>query len=775
MTVVSTPGQWQDIVDINQDIEEANEKDGVRFTLNVFPSTAQEAKESVIPLASIYKPILSRPGLILAPYEPVVCENSKCRAILNPYCFLDYSIKVWTCRLCLHRNPLPPGYADSGPQNLPLEVLETNSTIEYMSNRASFTPPIFVFVIDLCLDQENLQALKEAILISLSLLPKNSLVGLITYGNVVNVIELGFSGCLRSIAFNGSKHYARSKIQETLGFLAPDLRPSGNTAPAPSTIRVARRYLLPVEEVEFEFNNALTQIVEDPFRVAHGYRPQRCTGTAMNVAVSILEASYPNSGSRVMLFAGGPCTRGPGEIVEPSLKVPIRSHHDLENGAAKFHEKAYEYYKKLGHKSADNGIVIDIFAGCYDQVGLEEMRAGSSATGGVMVLTDSFTTAIFKQSFIRIFNVDQDGNLDMGFMGNLMIKTSNEIKISGLLGHAIGLDNKSTHVSLSSSPIGIGGTSSWKLCSLTPDTTVTIFFEVVSQSPPTVLGGTAFPQAFIQYATHYLHSSGVFRVRVTTVARNLSIPIMSPNAVGKSFDQETAVAVVAKLAVDKCEHAKATIRWIDDLLIRLSAKFAWFVKDDILSFKLPPELTYFPQFVYHLRRSQFIQVFNNSPDETAYYRHNLIVQDTDNCCIMIQPTLTAYEIDQEPFPVLLDSLSVTPERILLLDTFFHILIYHGETIAAWRRAGYQDQPEYKNLKQLLDKPRADAAELLIDRFPLPRFIDTEARGSQARFLFSRLNPSKSELTGGVTVLTDDVSLQDFVDYLIKLVVKGKKI
>lgn len=755
----------------NQDIEAAEEQDGIRFTLNVFPSTSHEAKDCVIPLASLYKPILCRPGLVVAPYEPIVCSNALCRAILNPHCFLDYATKMWTCRLCLNRSPLPPGYISSGAENLPVEVLPENSTIEYISSRVAHTPPIFLFVIDVCVEDDNLQALKESLLISLSLLPKNALVGLITFGKVVNVIELGFSGCLRSIAFNGAKRYASTKIQETLGFLASDLRPSTAAPPAPSIIRVARRYLLPIEEVEFEFNNALEQILGDPFRVKPGYRHERCTGVALNVAISMMEASYPNSGSRIMLFAGGPCTLGPGEIVEPSLKQPIRSHHDIDNDMAKLHEKASKYYSEMGQRAAKNGNLIDIFAGCYDQVGLEEMRSVTSATGGVMVLTDSFTTAIFKQSFIRMFNTDQEGNLEMGFLGNLMVKVSKELKISGLLGHAISLDNKSAHVAETS--VGLGGTSSWKLCGLSPATTVTTFFDVVAQSPPTILGGAAAPQAYIQYATHYLHSSGEYRLRVTTIARPLSIPTVSPTAVGESFDQETAAAVVAKLAVDKAEHIKTAIRWIDDLLIRLCIKFAWYVKDDARSFKLPAQFTYFPQFIYHLRRSQFIQVFNNSPDETAYYRHLLIKEDTTNCCIMIQPTLTAYEIDKEPFPVLLDSVSVTADRILLLDTFFHILIYHGEIIAGWRRAGYQEQEDYKNFKDLLDRPRQDAAELLVDRFPLPRFIDTEAKGSQARFLFSRLNPSKSEYTGGVTVLTDDVSLQDFVDYLIKLVVKGR--
>jgi len=44
------------------------------------------------------------------------------------------------------------------------------------------------------------------------------------------------------------------------------------------------------------------------------------------------------------------------------------------------------------------------------------------------------------------------------------------------------------------------------------------------------------------------------------------------------------------------------------------------MKDDPESFVLPNSFSIYPQFMFHLRRSQFLQVFNNSPDETAYYR-----------------------------------------------------------------------------------------------------------------------------------------------------------
>ena len=83
-------------------------------------------------------------------------------------------------------------------------------------------------------------------------------------------------------------------------------------------------------------------------------------------------------------------------------------------------------------------------------------------------------------------------------------------------------------------------------------------------------------------------------------------------------------------------------------------------------------------------------------------------EDVNNSLIMIQPTLMSYTFDVPPQPVLLDSISIKPDVILLLDTFFHILIFHGETVAQWRKAGYQDQEGYENFKELLEAPVADA-------------------------------------------------------------------
>ena len=51
------------------------------------------------------------------------------------------------------------------------------------------------------MDEEDLTAVKESLQMSLSLLPPNALVGLVTYGKMVQVHELGQEGCTKSYVF----------------------------------------------------------------------------------------------------------------------------------------------------------------------------------------------------------------------------------------------------------------------------------------------------------------------------------------------------------------------------------------------------------------------------------------------------------------------------------------------------------------------------------------------------------------------------------------------
>lgn len=501
-------------------IQQNEDRDGIRFTWNVWPSSRIDATRLVVPLGCLYQPIKER---VLPPilYDPVLCTRSTCRAILNPMCQVDYRAKLWVCNFCFQRNPFPPQYAAISEQHQPAELIPGFSTIEYTITRAPCLPPVFLFVVDTCMDEEELEALKDSLQMSLSLLPPTALVGLITFGKMVQVHELGTEGCSKSYVFRGTKDLTAKQIQDMLGI--------GRAAPGPAQqqqqqqqmgrgpgapIPPANRFLQPLNKCDMALTDMLGELQRDPWPVSQGKRPLRATGTALSIAVGLLECTYPNTGARVMMFLGGPCSQGPGQVLDDELKHPIRSHHDIHKDNAKFMKKAIKHYEALALRTATNGHCIDIYSCALDQTGLLEMKQCCNSTGGHMVMGDSFNSSLFKQTFQRVFAVDQKGDLKMAFNATLEIKCSRELKIEGGVGSCVSLNVKNPCVS--DTEIGMGNTVQWKLCTMSPNTTMAFFFEVANQhAAPIPQGG----RGCIQFITQYQHPSGQRRIRVTTVAR----------------------------------------------------------------------------------------------------------------------------------------------------------------------------------------------------------------------------------------------------------------
>lgn len=70
-------------------------------------------------------------------------------------------------------------------------------------------------------------------------------------------------------------------------------------------------------------------------------------------------------------------------------------------------------------------------------------------------------------------------------------------------------------------------------------------------------------------------------------------------------------------------------------------------------------------------------------------------ENVANSVVMIQPSLISYAFNSGAEPALLDVASIAADRILLLDSYFTVVVFHGSTIAQWRKAGYQNEPEHK--------------------------------------------------------------------------------
>jgi protein transport protein SEC23 len=90
--------------------------------------------------------------------------GANCTAVLNPYCQIDFRSKLWTCPFCLQRNHFPPHYAENiAPNNLPAELIPQYTTIEYELPDRRSSPPVFVYVVDCCLETDELNELKDSI------------------------------------------------------------------------------------------------------------------------------------------------------------------------------------------------------------------------------------------------------------------------------------------------------------------------------------------------------------------------------------------------------------------------------------------------------------------------------------------------------------------------------------------------------------------------------------------------------------------------------------
>ena len=64
--------------------QEIEDRDGIRLSWNVWPSSKAEANKYIVPIGALYTPLKEKPDLPCLMYDPITCNHS-CRAILNPY------------------------------------------------------------------------------------------------------------------------------------------------------------------------------------------------------------------------------------------------------------------------------------------------------------------------------------------------------------------------------------------------------------------------------------------------------------------------------------------------------------------------------------------------------------------------------------------------------------------------------------------------------------------------------------------------------------------
>ncbi|CCW71403.1 unnamed protein product [Phytomonas sp. Hart1] len=796
------------------------EKDGAAANFIPLP-------EMVVPLACMYKPlgVLSTKQLVRDSSAQGQCGD--CGAFLSRHGCRPGE-QQWVCFSCQRRHTLPPNYTEVHPARLydTVEYILPGPRCVYEDTDLQY--PVFLFLVDVCLHYEELNALKANLLRCLEWLPSRSLIGIIYFGARTTVWELGNftnDGIAKNYIICGNVPYEDNELPKQLQ--VSQRRP------------VQGRFLLPLEDCHFALTTLIEEIQGDSEPLPSGRRPMRTTGTAVSVAVYLLESLRQNSGlagksvqgttanlskttkmagdgapiktaGKILLFTSGPCTRGSGAIVGPEKAEMMRFHRDIIEDNTPYYASSYAFYNKLATRLSAVGACLDVFSFSLDQTGVMEMRNCINLTGGTLICGDFFAHEQFSNSLKRYFDrcglgagrEDLEGSIAHCGLGvSIETHTSANTLVSGVLGPCnvdMAANKAKPHRATSPVQIGVGGTTRWCVSTLDQCVTFAFVFDtaILNETNGIPQGRRGGETRFIQFVTTYTTVDGQRRVRVTStlhpVAPQASLPIYYTQL--QAFDQTCASTVIARMLISILEKFPKkwddTKRWLDTLLVKFVRRYGTYTPNLPDSLRLSPCLSLFPSFMFNLRRSEYMMVINISPDETTFKRHWLMREPVDNCVRMIQPTLDRYDLEApHATAVPLDSGSLRGDAIVLMDAFFNLHIMWGSTIFEWIQAGYHKIPDYAHFAGLLEVPETDAQALLALRHPYPRFSRTDANGSEARHIKTRVNPSVtySQAGGGSfnrsaasagddcanLIYTDEASIEKFMSSLKQMAVSAE--
>ena len=743
------------------DFSEIEYREGARFVWNTIPSNSLGMKQNMVPFGVFLTPFFNRdPPLGRRLGVPLKCQ--KCEFFVSPFCNLDYlNSRAWICANCANRNQLSNQILSFLSQGGTLAEFNASSSVyEYIVDNSGRYTRTVILVVDTSMEPEELESLKKTLIETIPNAESNVNLALVTFGRHVRLHNL-VSLQRQEVVLDGAKTYTTEQLLSLLS-----LRQAlPNAAP-----NQQHKFIQPAAVSYGRIVKIISKLKPDSFQILNqkeNTRKYRCSGNALQIS-GLLASTHSMHGAKLATFLAGACTFGPGAIISMDKSKNFRSHLDLEKYADKLgeYQRAEKFYQGLIQSAVKFNISIDMFAFCLDQYGMGEMAELVQRTGGLVVNQEEFQEQEFSIGAKRYFDSLLGENTF--WAARTRVLTTGELGLSGALG-GLEVTKKVKALENLDNQMGASGGNEYYLGNCGSGTSHLFLFQHMK---PDV---TVNPKrGYFQFQSSYRDGQGNQVLRVATFARHFS---SDQKQVAMGVDQEAAIACISRVASWKSKTLQTSdvVYWLNSVLIKLLRRTCEYTKDQPDSLQVAEQVSLLPQFIFYFRKSQFIQKFATSVDEFAFFRLSLFRETLNNMLVMIQPSLFAYSVEaSEATPVLCDMDSLSDNRILVVDTYFFVLVWWGKTIQYWKQQGFHEDPEYEYFKNLLDMTQEDAALLMEDRVPAPKFIECWPGSPFERVLKSKLNPKAAK--GGEeqdeNYITDDVNLKTFMDYLVKLVVKG---
>ncbi|KJE89842.1 hypothetical protein CAOG_08493 [Capsaspora owczarzaki ATCC 30864] len=353
-----------------------------------------------------------------------------------------------------------------------------------------------------------------------------------------------------------------------------------------------------------------------------------CLGSALAVAETLLKQWTRRSntpqlprGSQIIVFASGHPSYGPGAVVEE-------------------------------HEMMD--VLVNIVCIGFAYFCIPVLRSAIQPSGGTLVMHNEVRQEMAADlRFLLLQPYGRDGRVSYKC-------STNSIELTHVIGPASPLRDTDK----------MGADDLCFLATVRPHQSLGVLFEVVRDITD--------ENVFFQFTSQYTNPMGDLVHRVTTLRYSTTT---DRAALLDSADTDACVAFIAKQAILASRDGATPAQIVSQLDYQLG--FVLKAHSDFDRFNhqtklvLPTAIEDLPSRMYHLRRSPMLATQMQPADDIEYLRSIFLQSDVVTCRKMIEPLMFEVSDCGTFTPLSLSTLSLWPDRTILVDYETHIHVWLG--------------------------------------------------------------------------------------------------
>ncbi|KAI1887723.1 hypothetical protein AGOR_G00193260 [Albula goreensis] len=578
----------------------------MRCTTYSFPCTADLAKQSKVPLASIIRPFAAVPKdetpLYLVNHGetgPIRCN--RCKAYMCPFMQFTDGGRGYQCHFCNCVNEVPAFYFQhldhTGRRmdlherpELSLGSYEFTATLEYCKNKKLPNPPAFIFMIDVSyanIKSGLVRLLCEELKTLLDRLPREE-------GAEGTGIRVGF------VTYNKILHFYNVKS----GLTQPQMMVVSDVAE--TFLPLLDGFLVNFQESRSVIHNLLDQI---PDMFSDTSESETVFAPVIQAGVEALKAAECN-GKLFIFHSAMPTAEAPGKLKNRDDRKLINT--DKEKT---LFQPLKGVYEQLVQDCISIGCCVDLFLFPSQYVDVATMGSVCLHTGGSIYKYNNFQVSVDGDHFLS--DLRRDVEKPIGFDAIMRVRTSTGFRATDFYG-AIYMNN----------------TTDVQMAAVDSDKAIVVEFK----HDDTLTEETG---ALIQCALLYTSVGGQRRLRIHNLALNCSSQLAD---LYKSCETDALINFFAKSAYRAMVNQP--LKAVREILVSQTARMLACYRKHCASpsavsqLILPDAMKVLPVYMNSLLKSPaLVSSTDLSTDDRALQRMTVTTMGVEDTQVLFYPRL----------------------------------------------------------------------------------------------------------------------------------------